>query len=237
LHEGHRKRLYQKLCEGTNLYEHEILEILLYNAYPRIDTNPIAHKLLERFASIGAILSASPDELKEIDGVGEQVALYLACVGKCLELKNSNLSFGTVNNYGEMRNFAFARLQGADAEKLEMYLLDKKGKIMRVCTYSQGSADRVTVSPTEVGKVLSLYHPYGLFVAHNHVLCGATPSRADNNFTKEIQLICSIHNIEFYDHIIFGSNGEFYSYFNEGKITEIKQEFSVGALLRNENKV
>ena len=76
MHEGHRRRLLQKLKNGDNLFEHELLEILLFNAYPRKNVNPVAHALLSRFAGIGEILQASPDELTTVEGVGENVALY-----------------------------------------------------------------------------------------------------------------------------------------------------------------
>ena len=66
MHEGHRRRMYQKLKNGDNLYEHEVLEMLLFNAYPRKNTNPVAHELLERFPSISAVLSADIDELMSV---------------------------------------------------------------------------------------------------------------------------------------------------------------------------
>ena len=80
MHEGHRRRLYEKLKSGGNLYEHELLEMLLFNAYPRKNTNPLAHELLNRFPSISAVLNADYEELIAVPGVGEQVALYLLCV-------------------------------------------------------------------------------------------------------------------------------------------------------------
>ena len=63
MHEGHRQRLYEKLKNGDNLFEHEILEMLLFNAYPRKNTNPIAHELLNRFPSISEVL-LGPTEFK-----------------------------------------------------------------------------------------------------------------------------------------------------------------------------
>ena len=52
MHEGHRRRLMEKLRRGDNLFEHELLEILLFNAYPRANVNPVAHALLQRFATL-----------------------------------------------------------------------------------------------------------------------------------------------------------------------------------------
>ena len=44
MHEGHRQRMFEKLKGGGELLaEHEVLEILLYNALPRVNTNPLPH--------------------------------------------------------------------------------------------------------------------------------------------------------------------------------------------------
>ena len=83
MHEGHRKRMYEKLKNDDGLYEHELLEILLFNAFQRKNTNPIAHALLDSFGSISGVLNASVEELCAVEGVGESVALYLKCIGEC----------------------------------------------------------------------------------------------------------------------------------------------------------
>ena len=49
VHDGHRDRLRSRFLEhGTDAMEdHALLELLLFYACPRIDTNPLAHRLLE----------------------------------------------------------------------------------------------------------------------------------------------------------------------------------------------
>ena len=84
-HDGHRHRIIEKLDSG-NLCEHEILEILLFNAIPRRNTNELAHRLLAAFGSVRGIFSATVAQLKTVDGVGENVAAYLRCVGKFYEV-------------------------------------------------------------------------------------------------------------------------------------------------------
>ena len=53
-HEGHRKRIIQKLETGA-LLDHELLEIMLFSMLPRRNTNDIAHRLLQKFGSIEEI--------------------------------------------------------------------------------------------------------------------------------------------------------------------------------------
>ena len=49
VHEGHRQRKKEQFREhGLDAFaDHEALELLLYYAIPRQDTNPIAHRLIE----------------------------------------------------------------------------------------------------------------------------------------------------------------------------------------------
>ena len=94
MHEGHRKRLLEKLKNGDSLFEHELLEILLFNAYPRKNVNPVAHALLKRFPCINEILNAEVEELTAVEGVGENVALYLKCIGECLRYKSDSEASG-----------------------------------------------------------------------------------------------------------------------------------------------
>ncbi|MBQ5442650.1 MAG: hypothetical protein IIT47_03690, partial [Oscillospiraceae bacterium] len=62
IHDGHRKRKKEQfLRHGLDAFaDHEALELLLYYAIPRSDTNPVAHRLMERFGSLEGVFSASP---------------------------------------------------------------------------------------------------------------------------------------------------------------------------------
>ncbi len=78
LHKGHRNRVRQRFLEEgmEKFYDHQFLELLLFYAIPRKDTNALAHQLLNRFGSIHHVLQASPAELKECH-VGENAAVFL----------------------------------------------------------------------------------------------------------------------------------------------------------------
>ena len=57
VHEGHRSRKKEQFrAHGLDAFaDHEVLELLLYYAVPRQDTNPIAHRLMEKFGSLDAV--------------------------------------------------------------------------------------------------------------------------------------------------------------------------------------
>ena len=79
-HAHHRQRLYARIAEvGLERCDDlTILEFILTLAIPRVDTNPIAHRLMDRFGSISAVLDASPLQLQEIRGIGPRAARLLS---------------------------------------------------------------------------------------------------------------------------------------------------------------
>ena len=79
IHSGHRQRMRQRFLKNglEGLNDHEILELLLYYCIPRQDTNPYAHRLIERFGSLTGVLRAQEKELMEVEGIGENTAFYL----------------------------------------------------------------------------------------------------------------------------------------------------------------
>ena len=67
VHQNHRERLRERFMR-ENGFEHftdtQILELLLFYAKPRSDTNPLAHALLDEFGSLKGVLEARPEMLQ-----------------------------------------------------------------------------------------------------------------------------------------------------------------------------
>ena len=54
IHDGHRERMKRRFAEHglDNFNDLNVLELLLFYALPRRDTNAVAHALLDRFGSV-----------------------------------------------------------------------------------------------------------------------------------------------------------------------------------------
>lgn len=83
LHDGHRQRKRQQfLSHGPqSMADHELLELALFYAIPRRDTNETAHRLLEQFGSLDRVLTAPEQELEQVEGVGQNAAVLLRLIG------------------------------------------------------------------------------------------------------------------------------------------------------------
>lgn len=86
LHKFHRQRLRKEIYQSDPyaLGEVKILEYLLTLATARGDTNPLAHKLLNKFGSISNIVNSNYTQLLAIKGVGPKIASFLLSYGKIL---------------------------------------------------------------------------------------------------------------------------------------------------------
>ena len=77
---GHRGRLRERALKGgvEALPDYELMELLLFRCIARRDTKPLAKKLLERFGSLSAALSAPVAALlqvRTVDAAGRRLAL------------------------------------------------------------------------------------------------------------------------------------------------------------------
>ena len=79
IHDGHREKMRRRFLETglEGFADHEALELLLYYAIPRRDTNPIAHALMERYGSLSGVMAAPIEDLQKVKGIGENAAILL----------------------------------------------------------------------------------------------------------------------------------------------------------------
>lgn len=214
--------MYEKLENGDELFDHEVLEILLYSVCPRINTNPLAHRLLDRFVSIYDVFNASVEELKEVEGVGDSVAYFLRTVGLSAERAGRIGNSPTLKTYGDCKRFLHMRFFNKTVENIELYFTDREYRVRRIFTYSSSEKSRATVNIDGIAKNIAVVHPYSIIVAHNHVGGTASPSEYDDDFTGMVQFVCNMNGVLLTDHLIYRSENEVFSYKDDGRLKDIK---------------
>ncbi len=230
MHEGHRQRMYERLCLGENLYDHEVLEILLYYVCPRVDTNPVAHLLLDRFGSLTEVFSASAEELMLVKGVGENVARYLKTVGYCISRSGKVEGVAVLKNAESCKKLLSLRLNGKTEEFLELYFLEKSGRVKRIFSYTTAERNKVVTNAEIIINNIALCKPYAIIAAHNHLNGSPEPSRQDVGFTRTLQVICSMNNVKLFDHFIYAGAGNIYSFKGEGLLDDIARRYSLSGI-------
>lgn len=218
-HKGHRERKKQQFREhGLDAFaDHEVLELLLYYAIPRQDTNPIAHRLIEHFGSLDAVLSAPPEELAKVEGVGEHAATLLALLLPTIRraymtARKGGVALGSTERLGQYFCELFF---GARGEAFYEVCLDAKGKLLRCCKIADGSVDMVNVNVRCIVENALRCHASAVALSHNHPSGIALPSADDNATTLMVYDALRTVGIELVDHIIVADD-DFVSLYENG---------------------
>ena len=226
-HSGHRQRLYDR-ASVSDLSEHEQLELLLFNAVARMNTNDIAHRLISRFGTLWSVLTASVEELQKVDGVGKNIAVYLHSVGKICknQVQITSLAFSGRVFAKDFLSYAQEQCDAFPMEITDVYMLDSDGRVIGQKRFKGLDSGRVVIDPTELTSSLMETMPAGIVLVHSHPNGKAQPSQHDVVMTKKCQLICSSCNVMFCDHIIFGRDGMF-SFYQSGELQKISKDYSI----------
>lgn len=236
MHEGHRKRMRERLLDGGGgLQDHEILEILLFGAIPRKNTNEIAHNLLNAFGGLAQVFRADYRQLLSVEGMGEAAAAHLKCVALCMERaeEQTDLQLPKAMNFAEVSQYFIKRFRGLHQEVVELYIADSKENMTLAERFTSNETDKARVSPETIGNILAAKRPYSILLVHNHLCNDFRPSPKDDIFTRQVQLLCNIHNVRFYDHLIVSPAGV-YSYYRAGEMERIRQEYSLQNIFGSE---
>ncbi len=206
VHDGHRARKKEQFrTHGLDAFaDHEALELLLFYAIPRVDTNPVAHRLIERFGSLDGVLSAPPEELEKVDGVGESAATLLSLILPLVRRSRMTASkkpviLGTTQAAGEYFVDLFF---GMREERLYEACLDAKGKLLRCAKVADGSVDAVSVNIRVIVENALKCGASAVVLSHNHPSGVALPSADDNATTLAVYDALRTVDIRLLDHII-----------------------------------
>ncbi|MBR2667007.1 MAG: DNA repair protein RadC [Oscillospiraceae bacterium] len=218
LHRGHRERLRERFrAEGLDHFaDHEVLELLLFYAIPRRDTNQLAHQLLERFGSLEGVFSADPVQLRQVPGMGPGAAelLHLAQALFLRRLRQEEaprIVQNSADAYGCLRPYYLDQRD----EKSFLICLDAKNKVIHANTLFEGSVNIVQISVRKVVEQALLHNAAAVILAHNHPSGVALPSAEDYQVTIQIQKALEAVNVELRDHIVL-ADGDYVSMADTG---------------------
>jgi DNA repair protein RadC len=203
-HLGHRARVKEKFLNsfGEELHDYELLEILLFSAFPRKDSKPLAKKLIVKFGDISAVLSASEELLKDVDGVSSAVIVQLKLAAQISKriLRKSAKEKTILNNFTAVVSYVSMLLQDLNHEAFYVLFLDKKHQLIEEQLIAKGENDFVLVSAKDVARRALMLHASSIILAHNHPGGDLKPSNSDIKTTNEILEVLKKLQIQVLDH-------------------------------------
>lgn len=212
-HTGHRERLRQRyLTAGLEGFApHEVLELLLMYAIPRRDVNPLAHRLIAHFGSLHAVLQAAPEDLRTVEGVGEQAAVLLSMMVPLFRAYRQSVADKPrqMQTQADIQSYCEALLLGERYEQLYVIGLDAARRVLAVTHVSQGDEGETAVYPRRIMAALLRCGAASAVLAHNHPQGSAAPSKADRDLTEALSAMLAGVSIQLTDHVIVAPNEVF----------------------------
>lgn len=222
VHEGHRSRMKARYRDHglDNFNDVNVLELLLFYAIPRKDTNELAHALLDHFGSLDKVFEASVPELESVPGIGESTALLISLVPQItrryMMAKGSCIS--TIASSVDAGNYLVPRLMFEKDEKALLLCLDAKKSVISCDSLGSGAVNAVNISVRKVVEIAVRNRASSVILAHNHPGGVALPSREDERITIEIASALKLVGIPLDDHIIVAGD-DYVSFADSGMIS------------------
>ena len=223
VHEGHRSRKKEQFrAHGLDAFaDHEVLELLLYYAVPRQDTNPIAHRLMEKFGSLDAVFAADRAALEEVEGIGENASTLISLMFPLMRrIRASSGAHEAILSDTEQAGAYFLDLfLGEREEKLYEACLDAKGRLLACHLVAEGDTDSVQLNMRKIVENALKCGASSVLLSHNHPSGVALPSPADNATTLSVFDALRTVGVELADHIIVADD-DFVSLRHNGLLPE-----------------
>jgi DNA repair protein RadC len=208
---GHRQRLRERFLSGGSgaLADYELLELLLAQALPRIDTKPLAKALIKRFGSFAGVMAAAPERLQEIKGVGAAAAVMIKTVqAAALRMSQQDVAQREViGSWKKLLDYCRMAMAEEKTEQFRLLFLDNKNGLIADEVQQRGTVNHTPVYPREVVKRALELGATAIIMVHNHPSGDPTPSADDIAMTREVAEAAGKLGISLHDHIVIGRKG------------------------------
>ncbi len=216
---GHRSRLRERFLLGKleSVAEYELLEMILFSAFPRGDVKPLAKSLLKKFKSFSGVINASESELSQIKGMGTAAIASIKVIQSSSQilLKHKAEKGLQQSTLQQVIDYCKVTMENLRIEQLRLLFLDKKNQLILEEVQQEGTVDHTPIYTREVIKRALEVGASGIIIVHNHPSGDPTPSQSDIVATRDIKSASEKLDIKILDHIIIGK-GAYISFRHKG---------------------
>ncbi len=213
-HQGHRARLRQQFLDhGLDTFSDvNVLELLLFYAVPRQDTNPIAHRLLDTFGSLSGVFEASVEELTRRGGLTENAAALIKLTTEAArrqQICRAQMEH-ILTSTRKCGEYLVPFFYGATEEMVYLLALDAKCKVLGCAKLFTGTINTARLSIRKVVEYALQVKASSVVLAHNHTSGIAVPSQEDIATTRALAQALNMVDVLLADHIVV-ADGDYIS--------------------------
>jgi DNA repair protein RadC len=207
---GHRARLRQRLLDGgaDGFHDYELIEYLLTLTIPRVDTKPLAKKLIAEFGGIGPLLGASADTLRREGLTDPTIAALKIAEATARRLLETRIEDQPVlSSWDALGDSLHATMAHRRTEEVRFRFLNAKNLLIANEALWQGSVDEASVHVREVIARAIALGATAIIIVHNHPSGDPSPSSQDIRLTRDLVEAGRHMKVTVHDHVIVGAAG------------------------------
>ena len=207
---GHRARLRKRLLDAgpSGFHDYELIEYLLALTIPRVDTKPLAKRLIHDFGGIGPLLAASPDTLRREGLTDPTIGALKIAEATALRMLETRIEGQPVlSSWDALGDYLTAAMAHKRVEEVRLLFLNARNMLIANEALWQGSVDEASVHVREVIARAIALGATGLIIVHNHPSGDPTPSQQDIRLTRDLVEAGRHMKVTVHDHVIVGANG------------------------------
>ena len=207
---GHRSRLRTRLLDAgpAGFHDYELIEYLLTLTIPRVDTKPLAKRLIDDFGGIGPLLGASADTMRREGLSDATVAALKIAEATALRMLETRIEGQPVlSSWDALGDYLHASMAHRRTEEVRILFLNAKNMLLANEALWQGSVDEASVHVREVIARAIALGATAIIIVHNHPSGDPTPSTQDIRLTRDLVEAGRHMKVTVHDHVIVGAQG------------------------------
>lgn len=202
------ERPYEKLqmYGAKKLSNAELLAIIIKTGTKEETSLNLANRVLLLVNNIQDLQNLSLEELKKIKGIGKVKAIQIKAACELATRMNASIKgiAQSINSSEDVVKLLVNELKHERRELIKVIMLDGKNRITKIVDIKEGNSREINITPTIIMQEVVKEQANKFILVHNHPSGDSTPSNADIEFTKRIQICAKLLAVTLVDHIIIG---------------------------------
>lgn len=171
-------------------------------------TPRLADRLIDEHGSLGSILSASDERLRQLGADSNGIAM-LGLIRETLSavLERSTDNRAPVNSGADLADLLHSEMAWLTVEQVRVAYLDAGRRLQRIEVLSTGTLHKAHIHPREIVRRALELSSAAVVLAHNHPSGDPSPSRNDIEITRKVQQALNTVEVELLDHLVIARSG------------------------------
>jgi DNA repair protein RadC len=187
-----------------------VLEFLLHFGGSAERARALAAQLLDRFGSLGAVVTADPTKLIEVLRSDDLSVMLLKAVRAAVKaiLREPLEERPIIGSASALMDYLSVTMRHEPTEATRILFLDRKNALIKDEIHQRGTVDHIPLYPREVLRRVIELGASAIILVHNHPSGDPTPSQSDIEMTRRLAAALNTISVVLHDHVIVGRNKE-----------------------------